>query len=110
MGQKIKFYADEHVPRAVVRGLRERGMDVLTVSDAGLLSASDEEHLQFAHSEGRVLVTQDSDFLRFHALGSPHAGIIYVLHQSSIGDMIRGLMLIYQVLEAEEMHRHVEYL
>lgn len=110
MGQKIRFYADEHVSKAVIRGLRERGMDVLTVSDAGLLSASDEAHLQFAHSEGRVLVTQDSDFLRFHALGFPHAGIVHVLHQSSIGDTIRGLMLIYQVLEAEGLRSHVEYL
>jgi uncharacterized protein with PIN domain len=110
VGQKIRFYADEHVPRAIIRGLRERGIDVLTVSDAGLLRASDEEHLQFANSQGCVLITQDSDFLRFHALGLPHAGMVYVPHESSIGDTIRGLMLIYQVLEAEEMHSHVEYL
>jgi predicted nuclease of predicted toxin-antitoxin system len=110
VGQKIRFYADEHVPRAIIRGLRERGIDVLTVSDAGLLRASDEEHLQFANSQGRVLITQDSDFLRFHALGLPHAGIVYVLHESSIGETIRGLMLVYQVLEAKEMHSHVEYL
>jgi hypothetical protein len=27
MGQKIKFYTDEHVAKAVVKGLRERGVD-----------------------------------------------------------------------------------
>jgi len=26
MDQKIKFYADEHVAKAVVKGLRERGV------------------------------------------------------------------------------------
>lgn len=27
MGQKIKFYADEHVAKAVVKGLRQRGVN-----------------------------------------------------------------------------------
>ena len=45
MGQRIRFYTDEHVARAVVRGLRQRGVDVLTAPEAGMLGASDEEHL-----------------------------------------------------------------
>ena len=45
MRQPIKFYVDEHVATAVVKGLRQRGADVLTVLEAGLRSASDEEHL-----------------------------------------------------------------
>ena len=110
MGQNIKFYADEHIPRAAVRGLRQRGVDVLTVSEAGLLSASDEEHLQRARVEGHVLFTQDSDFLRLHADGVAHTGIVYVPFQISIGEMIRGLMLLYQVLEEEDMHGQLEYL
>lgn len=110
MGQEIKFYADEHVPKAVVRGLRQRGVDVLTVSEAGLLSASDEEHLRRAQAEGRVFFTQDSDFLRLHAAGAAHAGIVYAPYQMSIGEMIRGLMLVYQVLKAEDMVGFVEYL
>ena len=32
---KIKFYTDEHVSKAVVMGLRRRGVDVLTVPEAG---------------------------------------------------------------------------
>jgi hypothetical protein len=34
MGQPVKFYTDEHVARAVVNGLRQRGADVLTVPEA----------------------------------------------------------------------------
>ncbi len=45
MGQKVRFYTDEHVAKTVVHGLRQRGVDVLTVPDAKLLSATDEEHL-----------------------------------------------------------------
>ncbi len=110
MGQKIRFYADEHVAKAVVRGLRQRGVDVLTVSEAGTLSVSDEEHVQRARAEGRVIFTQDDDFLRLHAAGADHAGIVYAPQQTSIGDIIRGLMLVYQVLDMEEMLGHVEYL
>ncbi len=29
---EIRFYTDEHVPKAVVRGLRQRGVDVVTVA------------------------------------------------------------------------------
>src|SRR5436190_17084271 len=55
MDEKVKFYTDEHVPRAVARGLRQRGVDVLTAPQAGLLGATDEEHLERARAEGRVL-------------------------------------------------------
>lgn len=50
MGMRISFYTDEHVARAVVRGLRHRGVDVLTVPEAGLLGAMDEEHVERVHS------------------------------------------------------------
>ncbi len=37
MAGVIRFYTDEHISRAVVHGLRQRGVDVLTVAEAGLL-------------------------------------------------------------------------
>ena len=108
---RIRYYADEQVPGAVVQGLRRRGVDVRTVTEAGLLGASDEEHLAFARQEGRVLFTQDDDFLRLHAAGVPHGGIVYVHQQrAGIGEMIAGLMLIYEVLDSDEMEGHVEFL
>lgn len=110
MSQSIKFYTDEHVARAVVRGLRHRGVDVLTVPEVSLLGASDEEHLAEARVEERVIFTQDDDFLRLHAAGVEHAGIVYAPQHTSTSDIIYGLMLIYQVLEAEDMIGHVEYL
>lgn len=39
MPGEIRFSLDKHVPRAVVQGLRERGVDIKTVTEAGLLSA-----------------------------------------------------------------------
>ena len=110
MVKKIKYYVDEHVPRAVVRGLRNRGVDVLTVPEAGLLGAEDEKHLEFAQIESRVIFTQDVDFLRLHAIGKSHAGIVYAPQRAPIGRMVSGLMLICQVLDAEEMENHLEFL
>ena len=110
MTQRIKFYTDEHVSKAVIKALRRRGVDVLTTPEAGLLGAIDQAHLDKARAEARTLFTQDDDFLRLHAAGIDHAGIVYAPQGMSIGDQIRGLMLIYQVLDADDMKGHVEYL
>lgn len=107
---KVRYYTDENVSRAIVRGLRQRGVNVISVSEANNLSLTDEEHLAFARGERRVVVTQDNDFLRLASSGKAHAGIVYAPQQRPIGEIIQGLVLIYLVLEAEEMMGNVEYL
>jgi len=106
----IRFHLDEHVHGAVAAGLRARGVHVTTTAEAGMRGASDEGQLAFATTEGRAIVSQDADFLRLHARGVAHAGIVYVPANMSVGDMIRGLMVIHQVLEPQEMRGHVEFL
>lgn len=110
MADRIRFYTDEHVARAVAKGLRQRGVDVVTVAEAGLLGASDPEHLAWARREGRVLFTQDEDFLSLAAGGVVHAGIVYAPQGTSVGRIIRGLLLIHEVLEVDEMTGHIEFL
>ena len=110
MPSPCKFYTDEQVPKAVVDGLRRRGVDVLSTHEAEMLGASDVEQLALASEQGRVILTQDDDFLRLHAKGQNHCGIVYARQPTPIGDMIRGLMLIVQVLDAKEMQDHVEFL
>lgn len=109
MRTPVKFYADEHIADAVVRGLRQRGIDVQTVRDVPLLGASDKVQLERARSDGRVMLTQDDDFLRLHAAGLAHAGIVYAPQGTTVGGLIRGLLLIHDVLTAEEMTDHVEF-
>jgi len=91
--------------------MKERGIEVTTSAEGGLLRASDEAQLKFALSENRVLVTHDSDFLRLDAAGVPHAGIAYC-HQEllSIGEIIRDLVLIWEILEPKDIHGRVEFL
>ena len=101
MAERIKFYMDEHVPRAVTQGLRRRRVEVMT--------AEDEQHLVLALGEGRVIFTQDADFLRLHASGRPHAGIVYAPQGTAVGTIVRSLMLIFDVLTPEDMPSHVEF-
>ncbi len=110
MAEKIRYYADEHVAKAVARGLRRRGVDVLTAAEADMLRATDQEHLQFAAGQQRVIFTQDDDFLRLEAQGQGHAGIVYAQQHTPIGTIVSGLMLVYQILTPDEMRSHVEFL
>ena len=74
---RLKFYTDEHISKAVVKGLRARGVDIVSCVDVGNRTASDAEHLNYAEGENRVVVTYDNDFLKLHEAGRPHAGDIF---------------------------------
>lgn len=107
---KIKYYMDEHIPPAVTKGLRRREVDVLTAQEAGMLDTDDDKHLALAVEQGRVIFSQDQDFLKMHNDQKEHCGIVYAPQQTAIGVLVRGLMLIFEVLTAEEMKNHIEYL
>jgi hypothetical protein len=50
------LYIDEDAMDGdVVRGLRSRGIDVLTAAEAGMIRRPDEDHLHFATTDGRAL-------------------------------------------------------
>lgn len=111
MADRLRFHLDEHVPRAVAVALRRHGIDVTTTPEAGLRQADDLAHLAFALSEGRVLVTHDADFLRYHIQGVDHAGIAYCQKDArTVGQIIEMLRLMHNVLVAEEMENTVEYI
>jgi len=111
MARTIRFHLDEHVDPAIAEGLRRRGVDVTTTQEVGLMQASDDVQLAYFRSEARVLFTEDAGFLRMHAAGASHPGIVYCHQQShSIGEIIRALVLIWEILEPEEMRNRVEFL
>lgn len=107
----LRFHLDEHVPTAIAKGLTFRGIDVTTTPDAGLLGCADEQHLEYARLESRVIFTNDADFLRLASSGHSHAGIVYCPPSTSdIGDVVRFLALMSDCLEPGEMHDRVEFL
>jgi predicted nuclease of predicted toxin-antitoxin system len=111
MPRTIRFRLDENCNLAIAASLRRRGIDVTTTPEAGLISATDEAQAAYALAEGRVIITQDRDFLRLNASGEPHAGIAYCDKDTkSIGEMISGLVRIWEGLEPETMVGRVQFL
>ena len=107
----ISLLCDEHIPYSVVKGLRRRGLDVVTVQEKGLSSADDEEIMQYALNNNLCIYTRDTDFLRHHKAGSKHAGIIY--HHPlaySIGEAIRRILILNEVAESEELKGRIKFL
>ncbi len=100
----------------LVRALRARGVDALTALEAGMIERSDEEHLEYATQEGRVLYSFNvKDFHRLHqehlAKGESHAGIILTRQQRySSGEEMRRLLTLSATKSAEQMKNQVEFL
>ena len=111
MAEKIKFHLDENVANAIAQGLKRRGIDVTTTPERSLIGVSDEVQLKFARSRSRVIFTQDTDFLRMDRANSNHCGIVYSYQgNKSIGEIIKGLILIWELLEPSEMVGKVEFI
>jgi len=107
---RIRYLTDEHVPDAVAKGLRARGVDVTTAAQAGTLQTPDPRVLAHAREKGWVVITYDADYLRLHKDGMQHAGIVFGTADMSIGTVITGALLVAEVLDADEMINHVEFL
>ena len=110
MISSIRYITDEHVAHAVVWGLRQRGVNVQTVSKANLNGAHHEDHLAWANQHGRVLFTQNTDFLRLHAVGIQHEGIVLAPRGTFESEVVAGLRLIPQFLKPQETAGQIEFL
>ncbi len=60
----IALSMDENVEGQIVRGLRARGIEVLTAEDDGYKETPDPDVLDRATMLGRVTFSRDDDFLR----------------------------------------------
>lgn len=74
-----------------------------------MLGIDDEGHLRFSTSQGRVIFTQDDDFLDLH-WKLKHGGIVYAHRRTPMHRIIEGLTLIFEAVTEEEMENHVEFL
>lgn len=111
MSRTIRFHLDENVDPAVAVGLKRRGVDVTTASEIGLGGSADEEQIEFCIRDNRAIFTTDQDFLKLHVDRPDHRGIVFAhQHRTGIGDAIRGLMLIWELLQPDEMAGRLEYL
>lgn len=114
---KILLYIDEDsMDEDFLQALRSRNVDVLTVADVGMLHKSDEEQLDWARENSRVIFSFNTrDFYRLHTTvieqGLSHGGIILAPQQKyGIGDLMRGVLKIINNKSSAEMRRQVEFL
>lgn len=111
MARTIRFHLDECCDPAIAEGLRRRNIDVTTTREAGLIQAEDEEQAAYGLAQSRVVFTHDADFLRLQAARVPHAGIIYRAKDTlSLGEIIKRLVLLWEVCDPEAMTDRVEFL
>ncbi len=102
----IRFYLDENLSPQILKQLRRHGIDVIR----GPLGADDPVHLNRAAAMGRVICTEDEDFLKLAATGIDHAGIIKGEQDNhSIGAWIKYLQFAHAACTADEMRNNVEY-
>jgi predicted nuclease of predicted toxin-antitoxin system len=111
----IRFYFDENIHGAITRGLRQRGVDVLTVVEDNREGLPDPEVLDRAGELGRVLFSHDTDMLaeaaRRQREGISFGGILYARQlPSEIGTYVNDLELIAVLEELEEYQNRVRYL
>ena len=111
MADPLRFFFDQHVRRAVARGLRQHGVDVLTAQDAGRCGLPDLDQLQFATAQDRVVMTFDPDYLALHSTGMSHAGIAWChATKHDVTQLIQMLLLLHGVMDRDAMRNRVEYL
>src|SRR5438445_6622179 len=102
-------------PRSSSRCVARR-VDVFTAANCAMVGRSDEDHLRYATSGGRVLYSvniRDYSLLQeqWIARGLEHSGIILASRQRYwIGEQLRRLLHLLNRKSAVDMHSRLEYL
>jgi len=113
----IRFAADENFNNDIVRGLlrRKPDLDIVRIQDVGLSGADDENVLQWAASQGRILLTHDVATMTHYAYeriqaNKPMPGIFEVGREVPIGMAIEDIFLIAECGLEGEWEGQIYYL
>ena len=110
-----RLYFDEDADARLAKALRERGYDVETTVEAGLLAASDEDQLAYAVSRQRALVTHNikhfpGEHARWVENRGKHWGIIILVGHSTVGLWLRRMENLLNRFSAEELQNQLLFL
>lgn len=112
----IRLYIDEDSQdQALLRALRARYVDVITVKETQTEGLIDIEQLRFATTQRRVLYSHNiGDFCQLHAEfvanGQAHSGIALLSQQYSVGEQVRAVLEFIASRTAEEIENQLEFL
>lgn len=114
---RVKYLFDEDLNGRIVRGVRRRisDLDSRTVQEIDLPEASDPAVLDWAATQGRVVITHDHRTMRPCAedrlkTGLPMTGLILVRQTAALGQVIDDLVLIAEATTAEEWEGTIVFL
>jgi predicted nuclease of predicted toxin-antitoxin system len=83
----VRIFLDHHYPNALIKALRDSGIDAVNALEVGMQSSTDEEILEYCRQEHfTVLTNNHSDFAQIARNWSiahrNHCGIIYTSDNS----------------------------
>lgn len=114
----LRLAADEHIDRALIRGLlaRQPDLDIVRIQEAGLLGADDRDLLAWAAAERRILITHDRNTIpgyyvyeRIRA-GEIMPGVFIVDDQLPLGKALDELLIFAVCSEDPEWRDQVVYI
>ncbi|MBI3914459.1 MAG: DUF5615 family PIN-like protein [Chloroflexi bacterium] len=110
----ISFYFDEDIEVSIAAMIASEKYDVLTARDAGMLTKSDREQLEFAIREERTIVTHNREhFKELHSEylreGNKHYGIVILIRRNSFREMANRLLELLGDTMADEMENQLRF-
>lgn len=113
----LALAADENFNNDIVRALlrRRNDLDIVRVQDAGLTGADDRRVLEWAASEGRVLLTHDVSTITRLAYeriedGLAMPGVFELAYDISVGVAVEEILLLAECSLEGEWEGQVRYL
>jgi predicted nuclease of predicted toxin-antitoxin system len=113
----IRFLADENFRGDIVRRIRRENpqADIVRVQDTVFYQADDPAILEYAATQGRILLTHDETTMRDFAYERIAAGLtmpgVFLIHQDVIAKLVvEDILTIIGASEPEEWQGQVTYL
>jgi len=113
----LRLLTDENFNGNILRGLMRRlpELDIVRVQDVGLMNTDDPDILQWAASEGRILLTHDVATITMYAYervnrGLAMTGVVEVIAKAPIGKIIDDLELFICCSDPEEYEGQVLFI
>lgn len=105
MPDKYKLYLDQMFRVEVAQSIREQGYDVIRASETGQARSDDQQILQKAIDENRILITLDEHFGDWVILPlSQHPGVIRIKVHPTTSEKVINLLLPFL-----RMHTHDQF-
>ncbi len=113
----MRLLTDENFNGSILRGLIRRlpELDLIRVQDVGLMNTDDRQILEWAASDGRILLTHDVATITMYAYervnqGLVMTGVVEVMAEAPIGKIIDDLELFICCSNPEEYEGQVLFI